>query len=98
MVGGEDRICHPPGGIAIRRDLGKNVAGDVDGSIRASLALAGTGSKTVMDYVISHAQEMAPQVVRQHIDLYVNKFSRDLGEEGEMRFISSWSRRKTPDS
>ncbi len=58
-------------------------------AIRASLNLARSGSKTVMDYVMAHAQEMIPQVVRQHIDLYVNPFSRDLGEEGQkaIRFL-----------
>ena len=35
-----------------------------------------------MDYVLAHAQEMAPDVVAQHIDLYVNDFSIDLGQEG----------------
>ena len=34
------------------------------------------------DYVQAHAQEMAPEVQQQHIDLYVNEFTRDLGEEG----------------
>ena len=73
----------PLGGIGIRRDLGEDMAREVDRCIRASLSLAGNGSKTVMDYVMSHAQEMAPRVVQQHIDLYVNPFSRDLGEEGQ---------------
>ncbi len=34
------------------------------------------------EYVLSHAQEMEPDVVAQHIALYVNQFSEDLGEEG----------------
>jgi 1,4-dihydroxy-6-naphthoate synthase len=29
-----------------------------------------------------HAQEMSPEVMREHIDLYVNSFSRDMGMEG----------------
>ena len=32
--------------------------------------------------VLEHAQEMEPDVVAQHIGLYVNKFTEDLGEEG----------------
>ncbi len=79
----------PLGGIAIRRDLGGDMARDVDGYIRASLNLAGSGSKMVMEYVMVHAREMIPRVVRRHIDLYVNPFSRDLGEEGQkaIRFL-----------
>ena len=54
----------------------------VDERILWSLSLAESGSLTVRDYVRFHAQEMAPLVIQQHIDLYVNRFSRNLGEEG----------------
>ena len=72
----------PLGGIAIRRDLGESVARSVDDRIRQSLLLAETGSPMVRDYVRSHAQEMAPWVIARHVDLYVNQFTRDLGDEG----------------
>jgi 1,4-dihydroxy-6-naphthoate synthase len=32
--------------------------------------------------VAEHAAEMAPDVQQRHIDLYVNEFTRDLGDEG----------------
>ncbi len=73
----------PLGGIVIRRDLGGSTARAVDKRIRQSLLLAESGSSVVKDYVRSHAQEMAPSVIQQHIDLYVNRFSKDLGHEGE---------------
>jgi 1,4-dihydroxy-6-naphthoate synthase len=31
---------------------------------------------------MDHAQEMSEEVANQHIELYVNEFSRDLGDEG----------------
>ena len=34
------------------------------------------------EFVAAHADELDPDVQRQHIELYVNSFSRDLGEEG----------------
>lgn len=37
-----------------------------------------------MNYVQQHAQTMTPAVVEQHIGLYVNKFSVDLGTEGTL--------------
>ncbi|WP_438944651.1 MqnA/MqnD/SBP family protein, partial [Sediminibacterium sp.] len=37
---------------------------------------------SVSDYVVAHAQEMSQDVMRQHIDLYVNNYSLDLGEDG----------------
>ena len=78
----ESGLPIPLGGIAIRRDLGRDTASIVAERIRRSLSLAESGAPIVKDYVGIHAQEMAPQVIRQHIDLYVNRFSRDLGEEG----------------
>jgi 1,4-dihydroxy-6-naphthoate synthase len=72
----------PLGGIAVRRDLGHEVAMEADRAIRASLTAARSGSLRVMEYVLAHAQEMSPAVVRQHIDLYVNDFSFHLGLRG----------------
>jgi len=72
----------PLGGIAIRRDLGREVAAEADRAIRASLRAARSGSPRVMEYVLAHAQEMSPEVVKQHIDLYVNDFTFHLGRHG----------------
>jgi 1,4-dihydroxy-6-naphthoate synthase len=73
----------PLGGIAIRRDLGFEVARMVDQAIHGSLLLAATDPAETMKYVLAHAQETAPEVVSQHIALYVNSLSRDLGPEGQ---------------
>lgn len=73
----------PLGGIAIRRDLGPEVARKVDDSIRASLEHARKHPDDVMDYVLSHAQEMDLDIVNRHIGLYVNSFSVDLAAEGQ---------------
>jgi 1,4-dihydroxy-6-naphthoate synthase len=35
------------------------------------------------DFVRANAQEMSEDVMYQHIDLYVNQYSIDLGEEGK---------------
>jgi 1,4-dihydroxy-6-naphthoate synthase len=78
----ESGLPIPLGGIAIRRDLGESTARAVDKRIRESLSLAESGSSMVEDYINFHAQEMDPLVIQQHIDLYVNRFSRDLGDEG----------------
>jgi 1,4-dihydroxy-6-naphthoate synthase len=34
------------------------------------------------DYIKYHSQEMSEQVMRQHIDLYVNDFTIDMGDTG----------------
>ena len=81
----------PLGGIAIRRDFGSEVAQKVDESIRSSLLYARKQPSDIMDYVLSHAQEMDLDVVSQHIELYVNSFSLDLGVEGRQAIETLFS-------
>jgi len=50
--------------------------------IRASVRHAWADPQAGRDYVLDHAQEMEPAVVQQHISLYVNSFTEDLGAEG----------------
>jgi 1,4-dihydroxy-6-naphthoate synthase len=73
----------PLGGIAIRRDQPASLAAAVDKAIRRSIELAWAHPERSLDYIRRHAQEMAPEVTRQHIELYVNDFSLDIGPEGE---------------
>lgn len=80
----EQETGHPTplGGIAIRRDLGPELARMVDQAIRESVMDALGAPEKTMSYVQSHAQEMDPDVLAQHIKLYVNSFSVDLSAEG----------------
>lgn len=77
----------PLGAIAIRRDLGPAVARQVDDDIRASLRGAWTNPEASADFVREHAQEMAPDVVAQHIALYVNHYTLDLDTGAVQRLI-----------
>lgn len=72
----------PLGGILARRNLGRELINAVDDAIGRSLDYAWQHPLQATDYIASHAQEMDEAVVRQHIELYVNHFSRDLGTEG----------------
>ena len=72
----------PLGCIAARRDMGREAALAWQQALAASVAHAQTHPRDSQQYVLAHAQEMEPEVVEQHIGLYVNDFSRDLGEEG----------------
>lgn len=49
---------------------------------RASVEYAWQHPQQSRTYVMEHAQEMDPDVADSHIDLYVNEFTRDLGEDG----------------
>ena len=73
----------PLGGIMARRGLGEGTIRRVDDAIRRSVEYAFAHPEASRDYVRAHAQEMDDDVARQHVELYVNRFSADVGEEGE---------------
>ena len=73
----------PLGGIAVARDLDSKLKGDIDAVIRESVAYAFAHPKSGLTYIREHAQEMDESVMYSHIDLYVNEYSKDLGEEGK---------------
>lgn len=72
----------PLGAIAARRDLGPGVHARLTWLIRASLRHAWDHPEASAAYVAEHALEMAPEVRAQHIALYVNEYSFDVGEKG----------------
>jgi 1,4-dihydroxy-6-naphthoate synthase len=73
----------PMGAIAVRRGLGGRTAGLVEEKIRESLLYAKRNPDEAWPYIIRHAREMSPEVIRLHIDTFVNEFSIDAGDEGE---------------
>ncbi len=73
----------PLGGIIAKRDIGRDTLLQVEALIRESLSHALKNPDEPMDYIRQHAQEMSDSVMREHIKLYVNDFSLDLGAEGE---------------
>lgn len=72
----------PLGGICIRRDIPEETAQQVQQLIRESLQLSWERYPLLSDFVTSNAQEMEEDVMRQHIQLYVNEYSASLGAEG----------------
>ncbi|TWR28495.1 1,4-dihydroxy-6-naphthoate synthase [Mucilaginibacter achroorhodeus] len=73
----------PLGGIVANRNLPVDVQQKVNRLIRQSVEFAFANPKSGLDYIRFHAQEMSEDVMYKHIDLYVNKFSVDLGKEGK---------------
>jgi len=72
----------PLGVIAIKRNLPIEIKLAIQKSILSSLEKAKGNFDSIKEFIYSHAQEMDPKVIEQHIGLYVNRFSRSLGEEG----------------
>jgi 1,4-dihydroxy-6-naphthoate synthase len=73
----------PLGGIAVRRNIVAAVQEKIDGLIRKSLEYAFANYPVVTDYVKQNSQTMSEEVMRQHIELYVNNFSKELGVGGK---------------
>lgn len=78
----------PLGGIAVNQSVKRSVALKINELIRKSLEFAFKNYPAIPDYVKEHSQEMNEDVIRQHIDLYVNDYSFDLGDEGRMAIES----------
>lgn len=72
----------PLGGIAVRRDLGIEIIQKIDQCIRFSVRYAFDHPEKSVEYIRSYAQELDETVLKNHINLYVNAFSEDLGVDG----------------
>jgi 1,4-dihydroxy-6-naphthoate synthase len=77
---GQTGLPIPLGAILARR--GVVDAGEAAAWVRESVRYAWAHPAASQEYVLAHAQEMEPDVVARHIDLYVNSFTEDLGGEG----------------
>jgi len=72
----------PLGGIVAARQLGGETIAAVQGVIRDSLELAVSDPRVALPTMRAHAQEFDDGVLLQHVDLYVNDWTLDLGEVG----------------
>jgi 1,4-dihydroxy-6-naphthoate synthase len=76
---GDTGLPIPLGAILAARPLDTTRLTSV---VRESVEYAWSHPDASRAYVAEHAAEMAPDVQQRHIDLYVNEFTRDLGDEG----------------
>lgn len=79
----KQKVPIPLGGIAIKRALPGDTITKVNSLIKESLQFANSHYPSIPPYVKQHSQEMSEDVMRQHIQLYVNDFSIDLGIDGK---------------
>src|SRR5689334_20626824 len=77
------KVPIPLGGIAIKRNIDPKIAKQVDQLIRKSLEYSFAHYPMITDYVKQHSQAMEENVMRQHINLYVNDYSLALGKDGK---------------
>ena len=72
----------PLGAIAIKRSVERSVCDRINGLIKQSIEYAYAHYPSVSEFVKQHSQEMNEDVMRRHIELYVNNYSLDLRAEG----------------
>ncbi|THB77934.1 MAG: 1,4-dihydroxy-6-naphthoate synthase [Desulfobacteraceae bacterium] len=82
----------PLGCIAVKKDMDPGLARTIQSLIRESIDHALENPGAGDEYIRQYAQEMAQDVIRQHIELYVNHFSRDLGEQGRQAIVHFFER------
>lgn len=72
----------PLGGIVGKRNIDEKTLMQVDALIKESMEYAFEHYPLISDYVKEHSQEMEVEVMKKHIDLYVNNYSINLGKDG----------------
>lgn len=73
----------PLGGIVGKKNIDENILKKVDLMIRKSIEYSFSHYPFISDYIKKHSQEMEEEVMKKHIDLYVNNYSINLGSEGK---------------
>lgn len=91
----------PLGGIVVRRDIPQDIQQILQRVLQRSVRFAIENPLASSDFVAQYAQEMDAYIRQQHIDLYVNKYTETLGEEGrkavELLFKISIDKKIIPD-
>ncbi len=80
----EDKTGHPIplGGILAKRELGVDIIQSADRLLRESIEYAFSNRHETGFYIKKHSQELEDKVIEQHINLYVNNYSLDIGDDG----------------
>lgn len=85
----------PLGAIAIKRSIDNELQKEFDLSLKKSLYLAYQFPKKTRKYILDNSQVKDEEVVKSHIDLYVNDFTKDLGQEGKEAVFALWEKAKS---
>ncbi|CAG0971887.1 MAG: 1,4-dihydroxy-6-naphthoate synthase [Bacteroidetes bacterium] len=73
----------PLGGIAASRNLPSETINKFERVLKRSIEYAFDNPSAAITYIRKHAQEMEEEVMYNHIRLYVNRYSIELGYEGQ---------------
>lgn len=79
----ETGLLLPLGCITAKHSLGEGLNKKVNKIIKKSIEYAFANRAEPMNYIKEHSLELSEDVIRQHVNLYVNNYSIDVGQEGE---------------
>ena len=94
----------PLGGIAIRKSIDSSIKEEISSLLQQSIEYAYNNPASVLDYVKDNAQALDVGVMQKHIDLYVNEFTMNIGDDGKkaidylLEFIAGEGKIKTYDN
>lgn len=91
----ETNAAIPLGGIVIKKSLPQSVKQKVQKAIKNSLELSWQAYPTLSNFITHHAQEMSEDVMRKHINLYVNEYSKSLAKTGRNAIDTLFNRAYT---
>lgn len=88
----------PLGGIVIKNKLGLRIKKDINRLIQQSIQYAWSKENLISEFIKNNASEMDEKVIEEHIKLYVNDFSHDLGHTGKqaIEFLFQRLNKKIP--
>jgi len=72
----------PLGCIIAKKTLGEDLNKTINELIRQSVEYAFQNRNEPTEYIKIHSQELSDEVINRHIDLYVNDYSLDIGQDG----------------
>jgi 1,4-dihydroxy-6-naphthoate synthase len=87
----------PLGGIVMRRSFDAKLGAAIDDIIRQSLNYSWERHPELSAFIKQNAQEMQEEVMIKHIDLYVNKYTTDLGKKGRNAINTLFEKAKAAD-
>ena len=88
----------PLGGIIVRRSFPVGLIQKIDMLIKKSVIFAKNNPDSAYDFVSKHAQEMDKEIMYKHIELYVNKYTENIGNEGRKAIKKLYLKTKKPRS
>jgi len=77
-----EKLPIPLACIAAKKYIPTEVQNKISGLIKKSISYAFDRYPQITDYTKKHSQVMEEQVMRKHIELYVNNYSLEIGEDG----------------